>query len=74
MSQTIEAIYENGVLRPLEPLSGLGEHARLLITIEPVDLGTHPLESVIGILPDEDAQEMQAIVEREFERVNLDKW
>ena len=32
MSKQIEAIYENGVLRPLEPLS-LDEHQRVTITI-----------------------------------------
>jgi predicted DNA-binding antitoxin AbrB/MazE fold protein len=32
MSKQIEAIYENGVLRPLEPL-GLDEHQRVTITI-----------------------------------------
>lgn len=32
MSKPIEAIYENGVLRPLEPL-GLEEHQRVIVTI-----------------------------------------
>jgi predicted DNA-binding antitoxin AbrB/MazE fold protein len=32
MSQSIEVIYENGVLRPLEPLD-LEEHQRVTITI-----------------------------------------
>ncbi len=32
MSKQIEAIYENGVLRPLEPL-GLAEHQRVTVTI-----------------------------------------
>jgi len=34
MLQVIEAIYENGVLRPLEPLKGFPEHSKLKITIE----------------------------------------
>ncbi len=33
MSRTIEAIYEDGVLKPLEPL-GLPEHARTRVTLE----------------------------------------
>ncbi len=33
MSRTIEAIYEDGVLKPLEPL-GLPEHARTRVTVE----------------------------------------
>ena len=36
MSKQIEAIYENGVLRPLEPLS-LDEHQRVTITIAEED-------------------------------------
>jgi predicted DNA-binding antitoxin AbrB/MazE fold protein len=34
MSQMIQAIYENGVLKPLEKLA-LGEHQQVQITVEP---------------------------------------
>jgi predicted DNA-binding antitoxin AbrB/MazE fold protein len=34
MPLTIEAIYENGVLKPLEPLP-LQEHEKVRITVEP---------------------------------------
>jgi predicted DNA-binding antitoxin AbrB/MazE fold protein len=34
MTLTIEAIYENGVLKPAQPLP-LNEHETVLITIEP---------------------------------------
>jgi predicted DNA-binding antitoxin AbrB/MazE fold protein len=33
MSRQLEAVYEHGVLRPLEPL-GLAEHQRVRLTIE----------------------------------------
>ncbi len=33
MSKTVDAVYENGVLRPLEPL-GLREHQRVTVTVE----------------------------------------
>lgn len=36
MRTAIEAIYENGMLRPLEPLA-LAEHARVLVSVEPVE-------------------------------------
>jgi predicted DNA-binding antitoxin AbrB/MazE fold protein len=39
MSITIEAIYEAGLLRPLEPLIALEERTRVKITIEPQDSG-----------------------------------
>ncbi|MFN7946144.1 MAG: antitoxin family protein [Blastocatellia bacterium] len=34
MNVTIEAIYEAGVLRPLQPLPGLKEHERVRLTVE----------------------------------------
>jgi predicted DNA-binding antitoxin AbrB/MazE fold protein len=36
MSQTITAVYENGVLRPLTPLA-LPEHARVELAVRPVE-------------------------------------
>jgi predicted DNA-binding antitoxin AbrB/MazE fold protein len=33
MTTTVEAIYENGVLRPLQPLS-LEEHQRVTLTVD----------------------------------------
>ena len=33
MSHKIEVVYENGVLRPVEPLD-LGEHQRLTVTLD----------------------------------------
>ncbi len=38
MQESIEVIYENGVLRPLCPLpEGIHEHQRLIVIIETVD-------------------------------------
>ena len=34
MTRTIEAIYENGVLRPIEPLQGIEERSRLQVTLQ----------------------------------------
>lgn len=73
MTQTIEAIYENGVLRPLQPLEKIAEHARVKVTVE-VEEPVHPLADCVGILPDEDAKEMLGIIENEFEKVNLSEW
>jgi predicted DNA-binding antitoxin AbrB/MazE fold protein len=38
MAITIEAVYEAGVLRPLEPLDTLKEHERVRITVMSVGL------------------------------------
>lgn len=34
MKQTVEAVYENGVLRPLTPLKGLREHVHVRVTLD----------------------------------------
>ena len=60
MMRKINAVYEGGVLRPLESLD-----------VEPAG---NALADCIGTLPDEDAAEMRRIVESEFEQVNLREW
>lgn len=67
MTQIIEAIYEDGVLRPLQPLKDIEEHSKVKIIIETETQPRHPLADCIGILPDEDAREMRRIIEEEFE-------
>jgi predicted DNA-binding antitoxin AbrB/MazE fold protein len=72
MRQTIDAIFEKGVLRPLEPVPWLPDRRRVRITI--VDDQVRDLQACIGTLPDEDAAEMRRIIEDQFERVNPDDW
>jgi predicted DNA-binding antitoxin AbrB/MazE fold protein len=72
MRKTVEAIYENGLLRLLEPLEGLSEPCKVRVTIETVEPSVHPLANCVGILPDEDASEMRRIIEEEFERAKMD--
>ncbi|MBN2444136.1 MAG: antitoxin family protein [Spirochaetales bacterium] len=75
MSQIIEAIYENGIIRPISPIKGIENNHKLKITIlEDEGLFAHRLGDCIGILPDEDAREMINIIEDEFEKVDLDEW
>jgi predicted DNA-binding antitoxin AbrB/MazE fold protein len=45
MTLTVEAVYENGVLKPVEPLT-LKEHARVQITIAPA---TNWVQETYGI-------------------------
>jgi predicted DNA-binding antitoxin AbrB/MazE fold protein len=70
---TTEAIYENGVLRPLKPLEGLKEHSRVTVTVTEGDM-PHPLADLAGTLPREDAEEMMRAIEAEFERIDPDEW
>ena len=44
MTTQVEAVYENGVLRPLEPLP-LDEHQRVTLTVS--DVSEDPLASMI---------------------------
>jgi len=48
MTTTIEAVYENGILRPKKPL-GLVEGAEVQLTINALDEDHDPLDEVIGI-------------------------
>ena len=74
MRKTVEAVYENGLLRPLEPLEGLTEPCKVRVTIETLEPSVHPLAKCVGILPDEDASEMRRIIEMEFEQVEENAW
>lgn len=47
MGQTIEAIYKEGALHPLQPLEGLEENVHVRVTIEPL---TEPeLEAILEL-------------------------
>ncbi len=48
MSTTVEAVYENGMLKLAEPIS-LPEGMRVRLTITPADEDYDPLAAVIGI-------------------------
>jgi predicted DNA-binding antitoxin AbrB/MazE fold protein len=48
MTATIDAVYENGTLRPKKPL-GLVEGAEVQLTINVPDEDHDPLDEVIGI-------------------------
>lgn len=72
--QTVEAIYENGVLCPLKALEGFAEHSRLKITIQREEINPNPLLRFAGILRDDEAAELQRVIEDEFERIAPDAW
>ena len=63
MTMTLDAIFENGILRPVEPIEGIREHSRVRISLESDSGSEHPLGAVIGTLSDEDADEMLRIIE-----------
>jgi predicted DNA-binding antitoxin AbrB/MazE fold protein len=73
-TQTIEAIYENGVLRPLQALPGLPENSKVKITIECEQATQHPLLEFAGILSDEEAADLQRTIADEFEKIDPNGW
>ncbi|MBI4685622.1 MAG: antitoxin family protein [Nitrospirae bacterium] len=74
MPKIVEAIYENGVLRPVRPIKGLKKHQRVSIIMEKPSKKKHPLAGLCGILPDKDADEMLKIINKEFEKVDINEW
>ena len=73
MKETLEAVYEDGVFKPLSTPAGIREHRRVTLTVtETIAPGT--LADLHGVISPEDAAEMREIVEREFERVDPRDW
>jgi hypothetical protein len=73
MQETIEAIYKDGVLRPLKPLAGVQENQTVILTLNSLPSG-NPLAEWVGGLSAEDAQRMVQVIEAEFETVDPDEW
>ena len=73
VQKTIEAVYSDGVLRPLKKLEGLEENERVLVTVTQSDNPT-PVSGWAGDMPDEDAREMIRIIEAEFEGIDPNEW
>ena len=72
--QTIDAIYRNGVLCPLQNLEGLTEQAKVRITVE-IDPGlSHPLLKFAGILEAQEAATLQTSIKQEFGQIDLNGW
>lgn len=63
MSQTIPAVFEDGVFRPLRPPTGLAEHHHVTLTVD-VEEQAPALAEVAGSLSSEDAEELREIIDR----------
>ncbi len=51
MDITIEAVYEAGVLRPLQPLDALAEHERVRLVVQPLGLVAEQRRSRLKLDP-----------------------
>ena len=73
MTKNIEAIYANGVLKPVQPIDGLEENRRVRLTITADDRPS-PFADWVGGISNEDAAQMRSVIEEEFEQVEPDEW
>ncbi|WP_017294463.1 antitoxin family protein [Geminocystis herdmanii] len=71
--QKLLAIYENGLLRPLNN-PNLPENTKVNIVIESNVTLPHSLSQFAGILSDQEAEEIENIINQEFNIVNNDEW
>ena len=73
MKETLDAVYENGVFRPLRAPTGLGPHSRVTLTVTAEET-VSSLADCANRISREDAREMREIVDREFEHVDPREW
>lgn len=73
MKETLRAVFENGVFRPLKRPTGVSEHREVTLTVM-VEDAPSSLANFDGRISADDANEMRAIIEREFERVDASEW
>jgi len=73
MIQKLSAIYKDGLLRPLNN-PNLPENSQVDLVIETNLNLYHPLLQFAGILLDQEAEEIQNIINQEFNQVNDNEW
>ena len=73
MPKTIDAIYNQGVIKPINPVEGFEDNSIIKVRIL-TSPEKKPVLKFAGILSDEEAKEMMNIIEGEFEKVNPDEW
>jgi predicted DNA-binding antitoxin AbrB/MazE fold protein len=74
MVRLVRAIYENGVFRPLEPLDGLLDRSAVRLRVEEVAADSGRLSDFAGMWKPEEADEIGALIEAEFEQVDPREW
>lgn len=73
MKETLRAVFENGVFRPLTRPKGVAELHEVTLTVTTEERPSS-LVDFAGRISSDDAQEMREIIEREFERVDPGEW
>jgi hypothetical protein len=73
MRKTLEAVYENGVFRPIERPDGIAEHRQVTLTVTIEDRPASCAD-LSGCMSADDADDMRAIIESDLESVDLREW
>lgn len=74
MVRLIRAIYENGVFRPLDALDGLLDRSAVRLRVEEVPANGGRLSDFAGSWKADEAEEIEAMIEAEFEQVDPREW
>ncbi len=74
MSKPFRAIYENGVFRPLESIEGLNDRSTVHLRFETSPAGSGFLSDLAGMWTEQEAEEIEALIEAVFEKVDSREW
>jgi predicted DNA-binding antitoxin AbrB/MazE fold protein len=74
MVRLVRAIYENGVFRPLEGVEGLPDQSAVNLRIEHANANGGSLSEFAGLWARDEAEEIEALIEAEFERIDPREW
>jgi len=74
MVKLVSAVYENGVFRPLEAVEGIPDKSAVRLRVEAPSPAGGTLDEFSGRWTAEEADEVGAIIEREFGRVDPSEW
>ncbi|MBI5190166.1 MAG: antitoxin family protein [Nitrospirae bacterium] len=69
MRMLIRAVYEHGILRPIEPLEGIAENTRVNITLEVEDVREKSFARFSGVMSPDEADDIVTRILRELEPV-----
>ena len=68
MTQMVEVVYEDEVLKPLTTIEGLAKHEKTWVILSPGPK-KKTLHELVGTLTHEEAKEMQKLIDDEFEKI-----
>ena len=74
MVRLVRAIYEDGVFRPLETVLGLPDRSAVSLRVESIPADGGHLSDFAGRWCPEEAEQIEALIDAEFEQVDPREW